>query len=318
MKLKNITTIKFEIDNLSIEKTFFNPSHFKSDIDKFDRENSTFYSTSRYRNLFLGLKFYNSQGFLHLDVFSEEKLRNEDIISIKSLIRIVDIYSEFEKEFSDDEFITNSVKRKKGMYRVGGLCGYSFYQGLIISTFLQNATVQRTVSMCRNMLENYGNLLIFDGVELYSLWNPNELNASDEELRALKVGYRAKNILRITAFFNENDISETELRKLPTDKLEKQLLKIYGVGKQTVFYLLNSNFERHEYLKHIPLWERKILARYLFDQEMCDEKFLIQWFKDRYKNWCGFALEEIFIDIWQQHHEKPFDWLLKIQREKKK
>jgi len=189
---------------------------------------------------------------------------------------------------------------------------YSLYEELIIPVLLQNCTVQRTISMCENMLSKYGTLLYFDKIELYAMWRPEDLNATEEELRKLKVGYRAKNILRITEHFVTNKVSEKELRKLSTDKLEKELLKIYGVGKQTVFYII----DRADYLKHISLWERKILSKYIFDKELCDEKYLVDWFHKRYHQYCGMAFSLIFEDIFFQHKIKPFNWLKKIMREK--
>ena len=143
------------------------------------------------------------------------------------------------------------------------------------------------------------------------MWRPEDLRATDEELRELKVGYRAESILRITEHFVNDSVSESTLRELPTDKLEKELLKIYGIGQQTVFYVIG----RAEYLKHISLWERKILSKYIFDEELCEEKYLVNWFHEQYHQWCGLAFSLIFEDIFFQHRAKPFPWLKRIMRE---
>jgi 3-methyladenine DNA glycosylase/8-oxoguanine DNA glycosylase len=192
---------------------------------------------------------------------------------------------------------------------------YSLYENLIISTFLQNATIKRTIDMTYNMLTNYGKKIKFDNKTLFSLWVPKELNATDEELRKLKVGYRSKNILRITKYFIDNNIDEITLRKLSNSELEKELMKIYGVGKQTVFYLMLSQFHRTNFLKHIPLWERKIISKYIFNKELCSEIEIIDWLKTNYGDWYGFVLSLIIEDIFFKHKQKPFPWLKKILRE---
>jgi 3-methyladenine DNA glycosylase/8-oxoguanine DNA glycosylase len=304
------------IKGFSIQKTFYNPGHFKTNIDKYDIDNDIFHTTGRYNNKLIGLKFYNVNDVLFIDLFSQNKLDDLEIENIKLSIKIIDVNSAFSEKFSNDVYVKNVIEKNKGKYRVSGFTPYLLYQNLMISTFLQNATVQRTISMCSNMLASYGTKVTFENVELFCFWTPSELKAIEEELRELKLGYRAKNILRITDYFVKNKISDKQLHELSTENLEKELLKIYGVGRQTVFYLLDGYFGRTEYLKHIPPWERKILSKYLFDKELCDEKYLIKWFRERYSNWCGYALNEIFIDIFYQHKESPFDWLSKIQREK--
>ena len=316
LELNHKATVNCPINNFSIQKTFYNPGHFKSQVDKYDIEENVFYTSGRYKDRFIGLKFFTVNSVLFINIYSQDKLDETKINNIKNSLKITDVNSAFSKEFSNDNYVRNVLLENKGKYRVSGFTPYMLYHNLIISTFLQNATVQRTVSMCSNMLENYGRKIKFDSTELYCFWSPEELTAGEEELRSLKLGYRAKNILRITDFFVRNRISDKQLHELSTEILEKELLKIYGVGKQTVFYLLDGYFGRSEYLKHIPLWERKILSQYLFNKDLCEEKYLVSWFKIRYGHWCGYALNEIFIDIFYQHKKKPFDWLSKIQREK--
>jgi N-glycosylase/DNA lyase len=73
--------------------------------------------------------------------------------------------------------------------------------------------VRRSVSMMQALLENYGTLLSYDGQKLYCFWEPEVIDAVTEQaLRALKVGYRAKSIKRVTAAFVGKDIDEFELR----------------------------------------------------------------------------------------------------------
>jgi 3-methyladenine DNA glycosylase/8-oxoguanine DNA glycosylase len=47
-------------------------------------------------------------------------------------------------------------------------------------------------------------------------------------LRALKVGYRAKMIKRISESFAKGEINEFELRKMATEEAKNELMKLYG------------------------------------------------------------------------------------------
>ncbi len=317
MKKKNLkckTTLSFDVDEqFSFEKTLYSPSRFPSRLEFYDKNNPCYYLPLNLEFIIVGVKYYMCGKQLCADIFSENELSIEELKKGEKEIRfrlsLDNSYSHFYSKYENDEYLKDIVNRNRGKHKIKI---YSLYENLMVSVFLQNATVQRTIRMCQNMLEKYGTLLCFDGIKIYAMWRPEEFEATDEELRALKLGYRSKNILRITEHFIKNKVAESELREMPTDKLEKELLKIYGVGKQTVFYTIG----RPEYLKHIPLWERKILSKYLFDRELCEEKTLVDWFHTRYGQWCGMALSLIFEDIFYQHKNKPFPWLKIIMREK--
>ena len=314
LALRTKAKLSFDIDDqFNFEKTFFSPSHFEAKLDLYKKEPSVYYLTMNLCHMMLGLKYYIFNGKLCVEIFSEKELSKDIFGKIKKELTVrlpLDSNDDdFYNKYANDKFLGPVLKRNIGAkpFKM-----YSLYESLIISTLLQNCTVQRTISMCENMLSQYGTLLCFDKIKLYAMWRPEDFRATDRELRELKIGYRAKNILRITEHFVKSKISERELRKLSTDKLEKELLKIYGVGKQTVFYII----DRAEYLKHISLWERKILSKYIFDKELCEEKYLVDWFHKRYHQWCGRAFSLIFEDIFFQHRNKPLPWLKKIMREK--
>lgn len=311
LRAKKILTFDID-DQFNFEKTFYSASRFDSKLELYKKEQSVYYITMNLGYVMLGLKYFIFNGKLCVEIFSEQKLSKDVFGKIKEelmfRLSLDNNDSVFYKKYYKDKLLGSVLKRNRGKRKFKM---HSLYEELIISVYLQNTTVQRTISMCQNMLSKYGTLLCFDNIELYAMWRSEDLRATDEELRELKVGYRAKNILRITEHFVKNNVSEPELRKLSTDKLEKELLKIFGVGKQTVFYIIG----RAEYLKHISLWERKILSKYIFDKELCEEEYLVNWFHEKYHQWCGLAFSVIFEDIFFQHKNKPFPWLKKIMRE---
>ncbi|MBI5332680.1 MAG: hypothetical protein HZB65_03845 [Candidatus Aenigmarchaeota archaeon] len=79
----------------------------------------------------------------------------------------------------------------------------------MIGIFLQNTAVKRTVQMTNTMLQKYGTKAEFDGREVFVFWKPEEIiKVSEEELRKLKIGYRAKLFIKLSeTFFNEKIIA---------------------------------------------------------------------------------------------------------------
>ena len=166
--------------------------------------------------------------------------------------------------------------------------------------------------MTENLLKNYGTKVKFDEKELYVFWTPRKLNKiSEQELRDLKVGYRAKFFKRITESFVEEEFDEFELRKLNNEELKKKLLDLYGIGPASVGYLLNEVFHRHNIFDKISPWEQKIYSRLIFNKELVSEKKLLNWIDKHWGGWKALASSYIFTDLFWRHKDEKIDWLEK-------
>ena len=108
----------------------------------------------------------------------------------------------------------------------------------------------------------------FDDKKLWCFWGPGGLfGVTEENLRALKVGYRAKSIKRIDDFFSQGLMDEMVLRQADREVQMAELLKLYGVGPATVWYLLFDVFHHWDFFNHISPWEQKIYSKLFFDQD---------------------------------------------------
>ena len=217
----------------------------------------------------------------------------------------------FYKAFKNDKVLAPIIKKWKGM-RPGHPS--SLYEYLIIGIVLQNATVRRSIQMFQALLENFGELLEFDGKKLWVFWNPGGLSkVSEEKLRSLKVGYRAKSIKRIDGQFANGLIDEFDLRTRGREIQMERLLELYGVGPATVWYLLFDVFHHWDFFNHISPWEQKIYSKLFFDQDPekpVTVKKLLKYF-DRYGNYKQLAVHYIWEDLfWKRKHDH-IPWLEK-------
>ena len=190
----------------------------------------------------------------------------------------------------------------------------SLYEYLVIATALQNANVRRTVQMMENLFARFGARLAFDGRELNAYWDPRAVHeAAEEELRALKVGYRAKSLKRQAASFVPGSgaplLDEFALRGLPTPALKQELLSLYGIGPASVWYLLFGQFKRYDAFETISPWEQKIFSRLMFDQELVEAKTILAEVDRRWGPWKMLAAHLLFEDLfWRRKHE-DVPWL---------
>ena len=169
--------------------------------------------------------------------------------------------------------------------------------------------------MMQTLFENYGTLLEFDGHKFWCFWPPEVLAKADEQkLRELKMGYRAKSLIKVSRPFANGSINELKLRQSSEGEQEETLLSLYGIGPASVGYIMFDVFHRWDYLKHISPWEQKIYTRIFFDQDY--EKNLVPVDKmlkyfNRWGKWKALAVHYVWENIWWKRHHEHIPWLEK-------
>ena len=252
MKLRKIKTVEIEPSiPFNFDATFHKPDHFTSGDNCW--EPSVRWQTWTWSGECLGLRFQAKGTIekpkLQIDIYAPRKIPDPTVAALLDEIKYrynLDLdLTDFYKTFRKDEVLGPIIKHWRGM-RPGHPS--SLYEYLMIGIVLQNATVRRSIQMFAALLEKYGTLVEYDGKELSCFWEPGALHSiSEEELRALKVGYRAQSIKKIDEYFYQGAVDEFELRQKDRETQMKELLKLYGVGPATVWYLLFDVFHHWDF-----------------------------------------------------------------------
>lgn len=321
IKLKLQKSIKIKpTAPFAFDPTFRKPDHFASN-DCF-WELGIRWQTWNWRGVYLGIKFSDrgtlGNPLLAIDIFSENKITDDFATSLVKEIQyrynLNFELGEFYQMFANDEILAPIIKKWRGMRP--GHSG-SLYEYLIIGIVLQNTIVKRSIQMLDVLYKNYGDLLEFDRKKLWCFWNPGGLGgASENDLRALKVGYRAKSIKKIDDYFRNELINENDLRGKDIETQKKELLKIYGVGPATVWYLLFDVFHHWDFFNHISPWEQKIYSKLFFDQDPENPvpvSKLLEYF-ERFGKYKQLAVHYVWEDLWWRHKIEKIDWLEKLIR----
>ena len=298
----------------SFTGTFCKPSHFPTpDINYGEKH---YWQTLLFKDEIYGLKIINSGTIydpqLSVKVyFDSSKNTNPDFSSIIDELSFrYDLFSdlsEFNEIFSDaDQILSPVIDRWIGM-RIS--TPYSLYEFTVVTTVLQNTTVHRTVQMMNNLFNNYGKKIIFDGKELFTFWSNEKITTvSEEELRSIKLGYRAKTLHRQANEFQE--INENNLRKIvDSNILMTKLLEIYGIGPATVQYILSEVFHKYDLLTHISPWEQKIYSQLIHNEKLTEKNKLINEIDKRWGEWKMLAIHYIFEDLFWKRKEEKIEWL---------
>lgn len=321
MKLTHKTTRTIQpTAPFHFDATFHKPAHFASGDN--DWEPGVRWQTFRFLGKNLGVIFRNAGSVdkpnIQVEIYAAQRPPGDFIECFIAEVRYrynLDLaLQDFYTRFSADAVVGPVIKRLWGM-RPGHQD--SLYEYLIIGIVLQNCTVARSIQMMQTLFEHYGTVLAFGGKKLWCFWEPGALRGvTEEELRALRVGYRAKSIKRIDDQFGRGLINEMALRKKDRDTQMTELLALYGVGPATVWYLLFDVFHHWDFFTHISPWEQKIYSKVFFDtdpEKPVSARRLLKHF-ERYGAYKQLAVHYLWEDLWWKRKNEHIPWLEKLIR----
>jgi N-glycosylase/DNA lyase len=310
-----LTTIQ-PIPPFNFDGTVYVPAYFPT--PDFEWQPNMAWRTLNLNGTLFGLKMENigviDEPKVKLTVFSENKPTTETMEKIVEELNwrygFNEDITEFFERFKNDKFLKPVFKRWRGMR---ANCENSLYEIMIISIVLQNSTVRRTIQMMNNLFNTYGSKLRFDGKELFAYWNPEDLSdVAEEELRALKVGYRVKMLKRLSEAFARCEVDEMKLRMMDTEDAKRELMKLYGVGPATAQIILGGYLRRYDTFElKGRLWEQKILSKVMFGKKIVSPNRITNEFEKRYGKYRGLAFHYIFSDLFWRHREEKIHWLEK-------
>lgn len=302
----------------NFDATVYKPSHFPAPVE--DYQEGMLWRTMRIGDKALGLKMVNRGSLdaplVRLAFYSEKLLLKKEQDYLVNEVRwrydFDGDLSEFSKKFSRDKILGPVLVKWRGMHVSSG---ESLYELLVISIVLQNATVRRTVQMMEALLGKYGTKVRFDGKILYVFWKPERLNqTSEQELRELKIGYRAKYLKKTSEDFVKGVIDEHKLRQMPMEEAKKELDKLYGVGPASASILLFEALHHYDTIEKIGPWEQQIYSRLLFNKEMVPTETILKEIDLRYGKWKTLAMHYMFEGLFWKRKTQRIEWLEKLIR----
>ncbi len=297
----------------NFDGSIYHPAHFPTPTEEY--QPGKWWQTMRFQGILLGIKMENqgttTKPKIKLTVYSQEQLtevfKKNLVEEIKYRFELNLDLSDFNKNFKNDKILGPVLKRWLGRR---SKCGYSLYESLMIYIVLQNATVRRTIQMMNTLLEKCGEKVSFDNKEFWVFWSPEKMaRASEEELRGLKVGYRAKSLKRISESFAQEKFDEEELRKKSPEEQKQELIKLYGIGPNSASYMLFEVFHNHEIFDVLPPWEQKIYSRLLYNKELVPAQKILADIEKRWGRWKRLAADYVWHDLFWRHQKKPISWL---------
>ncbi|MCL4390220.1 MAG: hypothetical protein M1484_02725 [Patescibacteria group bacterium] len=318
MKL-NLTKsfILFPKSPFHFDGTFHKPSHFPNNLKLEDWEPGIYWQSLRIGKRLFGLKIKNggttAKPKLLASVFYKGSLSHNELEGIK---KEISWRFELDQDFRAFNALAKNDKRFYPVFKkwmgMRNLSQYTLYELLIIAVVLQNATVRRSQQMLDALISKYGIKIEFDKKVFYAIWLPEDLSKTKEqELRDLRIGYRAKFIKRLSGDFANKKIDEFQLRTLDKENAKKELIKLYGIGPESARILLFEALHHYDVFDHIAPWQHKIYSMLFYNKKLVPTNTIQKDILRQYGDYSMLTVHYIWEDIfWRRKHEK-IDWLEK-------
>jgi 3-methyladenine DNA glycosylase/8-oxoguanine DNA glycosylase len=171
----------------------------------------------------------------------------------------------------------------------------TFFEGMIIGFCLIWTSFQRAVKMTEGLVRKFGPRL----GEHYAFPSAKELAKAElNELRELKLGFRAERIKWLSAQVAEGKVDLERLLSLPTGELRERLMEIKWVGPWLAEGILLWRLKRPDAFP-IDVWSAKIFKAFFPEVKGESPDGIRKFAEQRWGGYRGLGLYYLICDRWR-------------------
>ena len=181
---------------------------------------------------------------------------------------------------------------------------------MISSICAQRTIFKRVYNMMFNICAYFGKKIVIDGTTYHSFPSLTDLkDATEEDLRRCKTGYRASRILKLLSELNRRKIDPEGLKKLSSEEAEEILLSLPGIGPYSSKIILSVGLKRSAI--HIDSYVREIMYTFFFNGKKVSDEEILNYVKTKWGDSADSAISLLTTDteIWAK--EVGYDFRLK-------
>ena len=165
------------------------------------------------------------------------------------------------------------------------------WEMLICFIVSANNRIPQIKQVVKNISAQYGTQI--DG-QNYAFPSVEQLlQAAEEDLRALKTGFRDKYIVDATRKAASGALDLNRDTPMSTDNLRKSLLSIKGVGEKVAHCILLFGYGRTDTFP-VDTWVRKVMQQYYFNGEAASAAQIHSLAQEKFGELSGFAQQYLF------------------------
>ena len=200
-----------------------------------------------------------------------------------------DLETMFEK-FPDDEPLEKARDEYWGLRIIQD----EFFPCLISYLCSPQMRIPRIKEMHNKIAEKYGEKIEFNGIEAYRFPTPQELSeATEDELRDLGIGYRAKYIVNTVEIILETDFDYEKIKEMGYSEAREEMKRLYGVGDKVADCVLLFSLGFVE-AAPIDTWGYKVMESHYPELHTEDYGQISENMRNYFGEKAGYAQEYLF------------------------
>lgn len=204
--------------------------------------------------------------------------------------RLDDDLEQIYQEISKDGIIKSSIKRFYGLR----IMRQEHFRCLISYVCSANSNIPNIKRMMNNLSNRYGRSIKFKGYSVYTFPTSRVLaSVSLEDLKACKLGFRAKYVHEISRRIDNGKFNLSSLKNLDYIQAKKELMKLPGVGEKIADCVLLFSFDKLESFP-IDVWVRRAMIKNYFNGKKVSDKKIREFSQEYYGKYAGYAQEYLF------------------------
>lgn len=195
-------------------------------------------------------------------------------------------YNEIKNLLSHDNVLKNAINYASGIR----ILNQETWECLISFIISQNNRIPMIKQVVENISRKYGNCIDLD---FYSFPTLEQLsNASEEELKECKAGFRAKYILNVIRMVESGEVPLNKFNTMTTKDIRENLMKVKGIGPKIADCVLLFSQSRTEVFP-TDVWIKRVMQHFYFEEET-GIKEIHQYAYDKFGNLAGIAQQYLF------------------------
>jgi len=210
---------------------------------------------------------------------------------LQSYFRLDDDLNSIYREITQDQRVATMVHRYPGLR----VLRQEPWECLVAFICSANSNIKRIHQVMEKMAESYGDPIVMNGEVRHAFPAPNQLvEAGEQELRRLGLGFRAPYVDQATRKVVERQLDLEGLTAMPYDQAKARLMACPGIGPKIADCILVFSLEMLEAFP-VDVWVRRALAEWYFPGEKTpSNRFLEEWAHGYFGRYAGYSQQYLF------------------------
>ena len=190
-----------------------------------------------------------------------------------------------------DGALKTAVDEKSGIH----ILNQDFFETLISFIVSQNKSIPQIKQCVKNISHRFGDEVIgYNGEAFYVFPDVQRLHdATEEELRECKVGFRAPYIKNATEAVYSGAVTKEKLDELDIAQARELLMTIKGVGEKVANCVLLFGLGRREAFP-VDVWMKRIMEQMYFDGKDTKQQDIEAFAVNKFGDLGGYAQQYLF------------------------